>query len=693
MPVATTPMIIPKLAQDGIIEYHKQCYQLLAQQWNIREQMRQIDLAYIREQDLTTANQRAKLANAYGDSSRFQNVTIPIVMPQVESAVEYQSSVFLEGTPIFGVVSSPQFADEALSMETIIDEQSVRGGWTRELQMVFRDGFKYNLGFAEVPWERKVTAALETNLSFSRTEAKPKEIIWEGNAIHRWDPYNTFWDCRVIPAELPEKGEFIGKTEVMGRVALKQLIAALPEKMIDNVKAAFESGMGAVGVPGGLESYFLPSLNPDSLINKNGVMSTDWMAWAGLGANKGVGSIDIAYKNLYEVTTLYGRILPVDFNLKVPARNTAQVWKFIIVNHQVLIYAERQTNAHNKIPVLTAQPNEDGLGYQSKTYAQNVTPLQSTASALMNSVIAARRRAISDRVLYDPSRVTEANINSDNPSAKIPVRPSAYGKTVSDSVYQFPYRDDQSQISLTEIDVIGKLADRTNGQNPARQGQFVKGNKTRKEFTTVMQGSSGRDRMCSHLIQDQFITPMKEILKINILQYQGGISLFNREKQVQVDIDPVKLRKAVLEFKLSDGLSPSEKLINGETLSVAFQTIASSASLAAGYNITPLFSYLMETQGASLKEFEKSAEQVAYETALAQWQQIMTALSEALKELIKKAESMDQAQKAYKDFQTMCPPQPTPDKYGYDPRVNTSNAPSGISSGAAATPGIGAPTQ
>ena len=42
-----------------------------------------------------------------------------------------------------------------MQMETIIDDQATRGGWGRQLQMTIRDGYKYNLGIAEVDWERK----------------------------------------------------------------------------------------------------------------------------------------------------------------------------------------------------------------------------------------------------------------------------------------------------------------------------------------------------------------------------------------------------------------------------------------------------------------------------------------------------------------------------------------------------------
>lgn len=648
---SNTPMILPRKAQDGIVQYAKSCFQLMQTENNLRSNMRKIDLAYMREQDLSSTHSKAKAANAYGDKSKFQNITVPVILPQVEAAVTYQSSVFLTGTPIFGVTSSPAHIDEALQMETLIEDQSTRGGWVQQFMMFFRDGFKYNISGVEVNWDAYVTAALETNLAFSATQAKPKEIVWEGNCIKRLDMYNTFWDMRVKPSEVYYKGEFAGYTEMMSRIELKSYMSRLPDKMVDNVKAAFESGLGS----GGYETYHVPDINPNSVVgnpdSKRG--GFNWLSWATL--ENAIGKI--AYKDSYEVTTLYGKILPSDFGLRVPSANTPQIWKFVIVNGQVLIYAERQTNAHGYLPILLGQPLEDGLGYQTKSLAENAMGFQDLTSALWNSVIAARRRAISDRGIYDPSRIDSAQINSDNPSAKIPVRPAAYGKPVGDSYYPIPFRDDQSSTLMQETDQVLRMADKVSGQNPARQGQFVKGNKTQSEFNTVMGNANGRDQQIAMLYEAQVFTPLKEILKFNILQYQGGTSVYNRTTQQEVKIDPVALRKAAIEFKISDGLTPTDKLIDSDTLQVAMQVIGSSPQIGPAYNIGQLFSYLMKSKGANLTPFEKSPPQVAYEQAMQQWQQVAVEIAKAGQQP---------------------PPQPTPEQFGYQPQ--------GVGASQAATP-------
>ena len=662
---SATPLIIPEKSQEAIIQFSRQCYSLLNQQWNIREAMRKVDLAYMREADYTQEHQRAKLANRYGDATKFQNVTVPVVMPQVESAVTYQSSVFLTGAPLFGWVANPNQEDSAVQYQTIIEENSIRGGWVQQLMLAFRDAFKYNFSICEITWDRQVTAAIETDISFG-AEGKPKETVWAGNCIKRWDPYNTFWDSRYKPTEVYKNGEFCGNTELMSRVHLKAFINTLPDKMVANIKLAFESGQGgtAYGGIGGIESYYVPILNPDASILDNYRKSTDWMSWAGLLERP---QNEIGYKNLYEVTTLYARIIPQDFRLRVPSANTPQVWKFIIVNHSVLIYAERQTNAHGMLPTLFMQPNEDGLGYQTKSLASNAKPFQEISSALVNSAMAARRRAISDRGIYNPSLISEAHINSDSPTAKIPMRPAGYNKSPSEAYFPIPFRDDQSAVAFQELPQILQMANTVNGQNQARQGQFVKGNKTLHEFSTVMANANGRDQATAMLLEAQFFTPCKEILKLNTLQYQSGTTIYSPSREKTVKIDPIVLRNSANQFKLTDGLTPTDKVISSEELAVAFQTLASSPQLGAGYNLSQVFSYLMKTRNVDLKPFEKSPEQIAYEQAMGQWQQAAQNVAEFAKTVTMKVEGVT-FQMVTDLVQKMLPPQPTPDKFGYTPK-------------------------
>ena len=474
--------------------------------------------------------------------------------------------------------------------------------------------------------------------------------------------YNTFWDTRCLPQDVPEHGEYAGYTELFSRIRLKQFIQDLPTKI--NVREALESEASAPVTAGsaGVESYYMPQINEDALLDFNTQLATtDWLAWAGMSG----GNRKIDYKNLYQVTTLYGRIMPSDFGMTgVPAPNTPQVWKMVIVNNQVVVHFERLTNVHGMIPMFFCQPLVDGLGYQTKSFATNLTPIQSITTALANSSISIRRRALADRMLYDPSRVSAAALNNPSPTAKIAVRPSAYQDDLSKAIYPIPYQDGLFQSNTMEIQQYLSLADRISGMNQARQGQFVKGNKTRTEYADIMSYANGRDETIAISLESNFFSPIKEILKINILQYQIPTTVYNPELEDSVRVDPIALRKAALTMKVSDGKLPSDKLIDGESMSLAFQTMASVPQLSSGYNMVPMFSYLMKSRGAKLQPFEKSQAQLAYEQALATWQQAAQQIAAMLQQNQDPENPMQP-----EDLQKLLEanPMPTPEQFGYEP--------------------------
>ena len=618
--------------ERALITYASKAKELLINQYSMRNNMELIDRAYMREENWTEDQIRSKLLNRLGDKHRIQDVTVPIIMPQVESAVGYLANAFLTGYPVFGVSSDPNQEDSALQMETIIAENAITARWRRQLLMFFRDGLKYNLHGLELSWEQRTVAKI-TNAASAPNGAKvDTDTLWRGNVIRRMDLYNTFFDPRVSPSDIYCDGEFAGYIKLYSRIKMKQLIndlyGSIPKK---TAIKAFESGPA----PGGGTStgtpfnYYRPLINPyPTMINTQYVDGFNWESWFAGGMEGGkLGGIQ--YKNAYEVMFLYARILPSDFNLSVPAENTPQVWKIIIVNGKVVLFLERQSNAHNHIPIYFGQPIEDGLDFQTKSFASNVQDMQDVASALVSGYIASKRRLVGDRVLYDPSKIRAKDINSTHPAAKIPVRQSAYGRPLGEAVYQFPYRDESVQTMMQGAQIITQWADKINGQNAPQQGQFQKGNKTKYEYEDIMGHGNTHNQVMGIESEEQVFVPLKEAIKLNILQFQQQDILYNRDKNTSVAIKPETLREAAVHFKVSDGMSPEELMMNEDEWQTAMQTIGSSQQIGAGYNMAPMFTYLMKLKGCDLTPFEKSPLQQQYEAAVAQWQQVALAAVKA----------------------------------------------------------------
>lgn len=611
----STPMPISEEAQAGVVKYLNSALDLYSTSYNIRNQLLQRDAAYYRTADLTDKNWKAKLANNTGDANKIQNIQVPVVMPQVESALAYHTGVFLTGYPIFGVVAPPEFADEMGQMETVIGENSIRAGWPLELMKTLRNGLKYNLGAVEVAWKKKTIFNITTPSIENVQNGSPSENIYQGNFITNLDPYNLILDTRVDPSVNHLEGEYAGYTEMLSRIATKKRMEDLEPTGTMNFKAALESATSATSdSTNATAAYYIPQINPDALLSPSARTDHNWLNWwSGSPANSQNNS-GIAYKNSYEYTTLYARILPSDFGMKVPNKNHVQIWKFIILNRSVCIFAERQTNAHNYLPIIVCQPKNDGLGYQAKSFAEDSIPIQQISSALVNSALESQRRKVYDRILYDPVRVAKKDIDNVSSVARIPVKSSQYGKTLSDAVYPLPYRDDGVAEIMSLSQQITQMGDIASGQNRVQQGQFQKGNKTRKEFDTVMGNSNSRQQMSAIALEYSFFVPIKEIIKSNVLQYQPPVTLLNTANKKSVSVDPALLRKALMSFKLSDGLLPSESLTESGLLMQVFQAAQALPAMQAEYDVMGMIIYYFKLQGAHwLGEFKRSPEdQQAY---------------------------------------------------------------------------------
>lgn len=615
-------MTLNKDQEQKLLNYAVTARTLLLSQFSLRNAMEQIDREYMRENDFTDANWRARLANRAGDARKFQDVTIPIIMPQVRATLSYMANVFLTGYPIFGITADPATQDEAMQLETILGENAITAGWARQLMMFFNDGLKYNLHGVECAWEQRNTASIETDATL-KNSAKVKENLWHGNVIRRMDLYNTFFDPRVHPAEIHSEGEYAGYVEIYSRMRLKKYINDLfPDVPTQTVIRAFESSPSnnANGSSGAPFSYYMPALNPLPIMANQNQNGFDWMSWA-TDIAVGQGKFGIRYSNIYEKMRLYVRILPGDFDFRVPGKNTPQVFKLEIINGQVVILCEKMTNAHNFIPIIFGQPLEDGLDFQTKSFASNVSDMQAVASSMMNAYIASKRRLIGDRVLYDPLRVRSKDINSIDPAAKIPVRPGAYGKPVQEAVYAFPFRDDQTNSLIQSVDSISKLADRVNNQNPAQQGQFVKGNKTLHEYDDIMGHGNGGNQSMAIMTEGQVFTPLKTILLLNMLQFQSETTLVNSSTQKSVKINPVDLRKAAVQFKVSDGLLPTDKLMSTDEFQTVIQTAMQAPAIGKGLDIAAMFTYLLKTRNVDLSPFVISQNQQQYNQEVSLWQQ------------------------------------------------------------------------
>jgi len=602
---------ISEFSQKKVVVYCQNVLRMLKDNASFRSKLLEQDKMYARETDTSTAQARAKNSNLAGDPTKIQNVVVPVVGPQVDSAKAYLVDMFLSSYPIFPVTAPPKNADVAVQLETLLGHSAVYFQWARHFALCFQDGLKHNIQAAEVDWKRETVTSIINSAADNIATGTPTEELFSGNMIKRIDPYNLIFDRRVPPAENHKRGEFVGYAELITRIELKQLLLDLDRSLTMNATDAFQTPTGSAkaGTDGGVMSYYIPQVNPESLA---GLSSQDfnWLSWLGADTRS-----KIKYQDMYEVITLYCRIIPKEFGIFVKTTKNPgdpQIYKFLIVNQKVVIFAQRMTNAHNMLPIIIGQMNEDGLGLQTKSYADNAAPYQSIATALWTSGIHSQRRKVYDRILYDPSRINKADIDRTDPVARIPVKEAAYGTPMSEAIYVTPYRDEGVAAILGMAREVVDMADIATGSNRVQKGQFQKGNKTRTEFSEVMSNSDARPRTTAILLGVSWFQPIKDILKMNILQYQPPAELFNpAQKQAgMVKIDPVQLRTVAWQFQLADGIMPSDKFLNFELFGQTLQFAMGVPQAAAEWDMLGMYAYQLKMQGARwVDDFRRTPEQ------------------------------------------------------------------------------------
>lgn len=532
-----------------------------------------IDLAYAMEssEHLKTTRANRIITTIY------KELELPVMQPNIDAAWAHLVAIFLAERPIFGTVSiDKEKTPVAKQVEAIVAENSTATGWARQLAMTLKNALKYNIASADVEWvtEEGFNFTTDTNVSFE--EAVVDSTLRSGNEVTNNDPYNTFYDMTVAAGDLTKKGDFAGHVDRITLTFLHDYIAGLNANrgIVLNIDQELWKSSPK------RNWYYEPQiLNEDGTVNSG----TNWATFFSNTPNAG-GPMTINSQATYERVIYYRKLIPEMLGIRIADAKKVQIWKFVEING-IIIYAERKTNAHKMLPMIMFQPNEDNLRHQTKGLGAQMQPYQQLSSTMFRARIASLARALSDRGLFDPSRVSEKNINSVLPTAKIPILPSAYGKELKDAYLPIPYDDRNAANLYNDIAFVDQKANDAAHTNKAQKGQFTKGNRTQAEFDNIMGNADAPQQAMALILEYQAFVPMKLQIKWNILQYQNIANIADPNTNELVAIDPVALRKEAVNLKMSDGLVTKDELMGVRETLEATQFLAQFPQANIDYDI------------------------------------------------------------------------------------------------------------
>jgi len=581
-------------SQKLLVSYANICFQRYNME-TARSRFERVDKAV----QLEEKSRREKVEDYYDD------ITMPVVKPPVRKISNFLIRMFTANPAIFESTSSlPERANAVKQMNAVIEENAKTSKWSRELMLFFKDLPKYNVGCISCDWVSRNIATIGNSPDLASTASTVTSNTRSGNEFKRYDMYNTFYDTTVAVNEVSDRGDFIGTIERMTSHRLYSFLADLKSSL--GATALLNSVTDREATGGSTTRRFY---TPDIVtsVETQSQMTDIESLFHGYG-----GHVDMSKNSkgkladptgMHEVVTLHVRVVPSMFKVNVPDADTMQIWKLTIHNWNKIVMAEKLTNAHGVFPVVICQIDEEGIGDQVKSAAELLIPMQNLQTKYYDARMQGLKRNLSDRALYSSSRIDKQHFESDNPSAKIPVKPNMLNPGLDHAYRQIPFQDNLGGSILQELGYLGNVANRISGLNDPQQGNFQKGNKTLGEFNEIMQNADDDLVTWASLVEVVAMGPLKFIVKTNILQYQSSSTITNADATVEVD--PIMLRKSAVDFKLADGLISKETLMDLPTARSLFELLLQSPQLQAYYGekLPELVEYVFSSTGFDTSKF------------------------------------------------------------------------------------------
>lgn len=574
------------------------------------------DIAYFREGKKKNKGTAPAHQLKDEDNSTNSEFEIPTVFSQTDTVRSRLNSIFLTPTPIFKTVTPPEMTAIGEQYDAVIEADSEKFGWVLQLSLVHLDAMKYDIGCAEIEWKNLYTTKVLRNEETGK-ESMNMTAVYSGNQIKRIHPANAFWDTTVPLHEVSSKGDYAGYVEPYTLPKVLTLLAEL-EYATEEVRAllyptqAQKNSRNFIDIDGGRVVIYQ---HPRVASETPQVTPEQSATYFDIPDKEITGKLEAEEKAVnspYEITTLYIRTIPAVLGLSQDADDSVipRLYKVLILNGCKFISIEETNYNHNYIPLLLTSAMQDGVGHTSKSFSHNLESLQVLANKLITADIRSSSRAIADRAVYNPHMIDPNQANNPSSTAKIPLKFGSPSADVRAAYSPIPYNDPALGTRFQQAISLLGFGNEISGSNPVLQGQFVKGNKTNQQFQESMSASDTRLISMALGLHVSFYTPLKEILKFNIQQFQTSENEYSTSLERTVQINSEDLKKLLPRFRVSDGLLTAARMVNTETLTVALQSIPNLPELSQEYNVSKMFIDLVSNgEGLKLEKFRYSPEE------------------------------------------------------------------------------------
>ena len=582
-----------------------------------RSYFTQRDIAYFRE---GKKKHEGKQVGAHQlkdeDVSQNSDFEIPTVFSQTDTARARLNSMFLSQVPIFPTVVPPDQTPIGEQYNAVIESDSAKFGWVLQLSLCHLDALKYDIACAEVEWKTLHTTKITRNAETGEVSSN-LQAVYSGNRVKRIHPANAFWDTSVPLHEVTARGDYAGYVEPYTLPKLLELLAEMEytpaeiKKILYPTEAQKRSEHYIDVIGSNSKLYQHPRVTPDV----PQVTPEQSATYFDIPDEEIQGKFEAESKAVntpYEVLVLYIRTIPVVLGLPADGDDSIipRLYKLHMLNGVKILSIEETNYNHSYMPMLFTSAMQDGVGHTSKSFSHNLESLQILANKLITADVRSSQRAIADRAVYNPHMIEPRHANNPSSTAKIPLKSGSPSADVRAAYNPIPYNDPALGARFQQAISLLGFGNEISGSNPINQGQFIKGNKTNQQFQESMSASDTRLISMALGLHVSFYTPLKEIIKFNIQQFQTSEDTYSVSLEKTVQINSEQLRQMLPEFRMADGLVTAARLVNTETLTVAMQSIPNIPELAQEYNVPKMFIDLVSNgEGLKMEKFRYTEEE------------------------------------------------------------------------------------
>ncbi|HFD32044.1 MAG TPA: hypothetical protein ENJ28_04950 [Gammaproteobacteria bacterium] len=512
---------------------------------------------------LDADDEKRERDNAKGYGVKPTDTVLPLTQVQIDDAITFLIEVLGYDNDLYGAIAPKDKQAIATAFASVMNEHASKFSHLIQLNKFLFDSFKYNFAGLIPEWEQTSGNKIKNGIGAGvETEYG---IVYEGNKLTAIDPYNFFYDVSVKPTELHNEGEFFATADVYSEFKIRKMEADGKIFGIDNFIKDNNYNI----------KYY--RVKPIIRADRNSNNSTSWLSMLSADEDS-TSAVGI------ELIKFYIWLQPKKFGLGTSEKQS--IYRVTLANGTQVVRIQEMSNAHGLLPIGITMPWEDGFKEDTKSYAEILLPLQTFASAQMNTHQKANRKALYGLTFYNKN-VINLDDNYDPIASKIPVNvPPDFD--MRKAVVQFRDTPDTAN-TLRDIAMVAELMQQILPTDILKQVAGLE-RATQYQAASTVQGANRRNLKIAKIINGQAFSIVKHIQMYNILQYQKSMEILTPEGEL-IEANVQDFRDTKIEFAISEGLKGLDKLSMIMNIKEVLNSVLQSQQANQQLNVVEIIDY------------------------------------------------------------------------------------------------------